>query len=114
MEIKYQTLAVVRFQKQGFHRWIDATDDRLYLENRHRHLFHVEVKLELFGDDREVEFHDLLDFCQENFPGGELGEQSCEQMAIALAANIRERWSGRAIVVGVYEDGEVGAQIRIC
>ena len=100
----------VRFQVPGFHHWPEPTSERAYLGQRHRHLFHVEVRMEVGHDDREVEFHDLLDFARAQFPGGELGGQSCEMMARQLGKEIARRF-GRAIEVTVSEDGEVGAVV---
>ncbi len=100
----------VRFQVPGFHHWPEPTERRAYLGQRHRHLFHVEVRMEVGHDDREVEFHDLLDFARAQFPGGELGGQSCEMMARQLGKEIARRF-GRAVEVTVSEDGEVGAGV---
>lgn len=61
-------------------------------------------------DNREVEFHDLLDFVRSRFPGCELGGQSCEMMAQALGKETARRF-GRAVEVSVCEDGEVGAMV---
>jgi hypothetical protein len=105
------TSAVIRFAVEGWHRWPDAPPHRAYLAETHRHLFHVEVRLEVFHDDREVEYHDLLDFCREAFPGGDMGTSSCEMMAHALLQKVEENYPGRTITVSVFEDGEVGAII---
>lgn len=104
---------VVQLQVPGFHRWPGATGDRAYLAQRHRHLFHVEVKLQVFHQDREVEFHDLLDFCRAHFPGGEMGGASCEMMAEQLLSAIAQKYPNRAASVGVFEDGEVGAEVSL-
>jgi hypothetical protein len=98
----------VRFTQPGFHHWPEPTKQRAYLGERHRHLFHVEVRLQVQHDDREVEFHDLLDLARGLFPGGELGGQSCETMARSLGKQIARHY-GRAVEVNVSEDGEVGA-----
>jgi hypothetical protein len=109
-----QTFVTVRYQVEGFHCWPDAPEHLAYLRARHRHLFHVEAKVEVFADDREIEFHDLLRFCKAHFAGGELGSWSCERMASHLADNITARFPGRAVTVSVFEDGEVGATYCIC
>jgi hypothetical protein len=108
-----KSVAVVRLQVPGFHCWPGATGDRAYLAQRHRHLFHVEVKIETFHGDRELEFHDLLDFCREHFPGGELSGRSCEHMAEELLGAIAQKYPNRAVSVGVFEDGEVGAEVTL-
>lgn len=105
-----QATIFVRFTQPGFHYWPEPTKGREYLGRRHRHLFHVEVRLNVSHDDREVEFHDLLDFARHAFPGGELGGQSCEMLARSLATEIAHRYQ-RAVEVSVSEDGEVGALV---
>lgn len=105
-----QPTIFVRFQVPGFHHWPNPTLGREYLGKRHRHLFHVEVRMSVDHDDREVEFHDLLDFARHAFAGGELGGQSCEMMARALGKETARRF-GRAVQVSVSEDGEVGAVV---
>lgn len=103
----------VRFEVEGFHHWPAAPAHRSYLGHRHRHIFRVEIQIELRGDDREIEFHDLLDFARDRFVGGELGAQSCEMMAAALGQSIADRWPGRRVVVSVSEDGENGGLVVI-
>lgn len=99
----------VRFQVPGFHCWKDATGDRAYLATRHRHLFHVEIKLQVYHDDREVELHDLSDFCRKAFPGGEMGGLSCEMMAQGLLQRLIEQYGDRSMQISISEDGECGA-----
>lgn len=105
------TLAVIRFQVEGFHRWPDAPEPRAYLAQSHRHLFHVEVQIEVFHDDREIEFHDLLDFTRSVFPGGDMGSDSCEVMAKEIIKQLTNKYGRRAMQVSVFEDGEVGAVV---
>lgn len=105
------TQVVVRFQCPGLHRWPFAPERRRYLAHLHRHLFHVEVRLEVLHQDREIEFHDLLDFCLMHFPGGDQGSKSCEMMAEGMVNDVIARWPGRRVQVAVFEDGEVGAEV---
>jgi hypothetical protein len=106
------SIILVRFQVPGFHNWPGAVNHpgREYLASLHRHLFHVEVRMTVTHDDREVEFHDLLDTAKRLFPGGEMGASSCEHMARKLGKEIA-RLFGRAVEVSVSEDGEVGALV---
>lgn len=100
----------IRFNFAGFHRWEGAPEHRSYLASRHRHLFGVEVKCLVNNDDREIEFHDLLDESKAFFNEPERGNQSCEMMARALGENLAKRYQ-RAFTVMVSEDGECGAQV---
>lgn len=105
------TFAVVRFTQSGFHHWQNAPDERAYLAQSHRHLFHLEVKVEVKHMDREIEYHDLLDYCHTLFPGGDMGGKSCEHMAAGIVEAITRRWERRRVMVSVFEDGEVGAEL---
>lgn len=114
---------VVRFQVVGWHCWPDAPDHRAYLRNEHRHQFHVEIRVDVAHDDREVEFHDLLEWGRRQFPlGMERGDNStlsCEMMCRHYIDAMARRYEGgwlqidaftrRHGQVSVFEDGEVGA-----
>jgi len=102
----------VKFAVDGFHYWHDAPEGRKYLSNNHRHLFHVDIRTYVEHDDREIEFHDLLDFAKSQFPGGHMGGMSCEMMASKLGVKLAERFK-RTFLVEVSEDGECGASIII-
>lgn len=103
---------IVRFAVQGFHHWPEPSVNRSYLGNRHRHLFHVEVETSVLHENREVEFHDLHDEAWALFPGGELGGQSCEMLARALAESLRTKLR-RPVTVTVFEDNEMGARVSV-
>jgi len=103
--------AVVRFTSPGFHHWNGATGEREYLASPHRHLFFVEVSVEVSHDDREIEFHDLLDWCRSEFGSGDFGGQSCEMLARGLLEKIVRRFGKRRTIVSVFEDNEVGAVV---
>lgn len=105
------TKIFVKYTFEGFHRWPGATGFRSYLADRHRHIFHVAASIEVFDDDREIEFHDFLRYCRAQTPGGELGSRSCEMIARDLLGNINARYPGRQAFVKVSEDGEVGAYV---
>jgi hypothetical protein len=107
----------VRFIEPGFHRWPGATEERAYLADRHRHLFYVAVTVEVDHDDREIEFHDLLEVARAMYRrmgngDGEYGSMSCEAMARQLGQALAELYS-RPFEVSVYEDNEVGATVTV-
>jgi hypothetical protein len=97
----------VTYTAEGFHHWPDAPPHRAYLAARHRHLFHVKVVVEVSHADREIECHDLRDFCIGVFER-DLGSRSCEMMAEDLSQEVTRRFGKRRVVVEVMEDGEVG------
>lgn len=102
----------VRFQSAGIHHWPGATGERAYLATPHRHQFHVEVAVPVTHDDREVEFHDLLEFCRSAFPTGDLGAMSCEMLARQLGDAVMQRYL-RPVTVTVSEDGECGSVVEM-
>lgn len=111
----------VTFARHGFHNWPEAEGTRSYLAQRHRHLFHVSVELETFHDDREVEFHDLQDWCVRTWDqigvehqksvGKELGRRSCEEVALYFIYKLTRQFGGRRVSVEVTEDEDVGARL---
>ena len=106
----------VRFTFAGFHRWAGAPAGRASLADRHRHLFHVEVRMQVAHDDREVEFHDLLDEARAIFEGfsvnGNFGPHSCEMLGRELGSKLIDHYK-RPVTVIVSEDGECGAQVEV-
>lgn len=100
----------VRFVKAGFHLWPNAPPSRAYLAQRHRHLFHVEVRVEVRHDDREIEFHDLLEEAEDLFEIAD-DTMSCEMMARVLANRLMALHDQRIFAVTVSEDGECGATV---
>ena len=105
------TRAIAKFDFIGFHSWPEATGNRAYLAQPHRHKFYVRAEIQTFHDDREIEFHDFLDFCKQNAPGGDLGRSSCEDIGRQLLTAISKQWPNRAVYIEVWEDHEVGASL---
>jgi hypothetical protein len=109
----------VKFQKVGFHYYEAAgvdinLSDVSYLANRHRHLFKFNVKIEVFHDDREIEFHQFLNYCEEAFSTSmiDISHKSVEMLADDLHNHIKIRYSGRDIIIDVSEDGECGCSVE--
>lgn len=114
----------VKTRFAGIHRYPDAPMEVDFLRHPHRHDFHVEVTIEVFHDDREIEFFMLKtrvdDYLKlyEEYNRGSCG--SCETIARSLFTAIRMApWgkvphldSFRKLSVSVFEDGENGATIN--
>ena len=99
---------------EGTHRYDGAPDEVSYLRFPHRHMFGVKVTMEVFHDDREVEFillkHAVNSFIQEQFCGDNAA-LSCEMMADTIRNYLLEKYPHRRIAVEVNEDNENGAII---
>lgn len=113
----------VTFQKEGIHRYPQAaTDPKLatgdwldvsFLATPHRHMFHFRVEMEVFHDDRDVEFIQLKRILESWLSDGTLSldYKSCEMMAKDLHAQMIINWPARDIVIEVSEDGENGCRM---
>lgn len=87
---------------QGLHRWPHAPDEVAFLRNLHRHVFHVTVKAEVEGSDRDIEYFMLRARAVEvvrtlgpvyhrNQPDLVLlKSQSCEMMAGSILVALRK------------------------
>jgi len=99
----------VTFQRAGFHRYPNAPEDVGYLASVHRHLFQFKVGIEVFHDDREIEFHQFLNWLESLYSGTlALDYRSCEMIADELSQEIQKKYPNRDIEIEVAEDGECG------
>ena len=120
---KVKSFIWVTFQKEGTHRYpAAATDPKLatgdwldvsFLASPHRHIFHFKVEMEVFHDDRDVEFIQLKRILENWYSEKTLSVdyKSCEMIAKDLYDKIAVTWPARDIRVEVSEDGENGCRI---
>jgi hypothetical protein len=113
----------VSFQKEGIHRYPEAgidpalkTGDWLdvsFLAEPHRHIFHFRVEMEVFHDNRDVEFIQLKRIIESWYRTNvlQLDFKSCEMIARDLHMQLIIQWPARDYVVEVSEDGENGCRI---
>lgn len=106
----------VTFQKEGIHLYPAAkTDPNLadvsFLGYPHRHMFKFKVWIEVFHDDRDLEFIQFKRWLEALYAEGtlELNHKSCEMISDDLAASITAKYPGRHISIEVSEDGENGS-----
>ena len=112
----------VTFRKEGTHKYPAAlTDTKLatgdeydvsFLGYPHRHIFHFRVAIEVFHDDRDIEFIQFKRWLENLYGKGtlELDYKSCEMISDDLYLAIVERYPGRRVTIEVSEDGENGSQ----
>jgi len=113
---------VVRTQFQGVHCYPNAPDRVEFLRSPHRHVFNVEAQIEVFHDDRELEFFivkESLDRFIHTTPQflevmhTYQSTMSCEQMAALVKDHLHALYgSNRLINVAVFEDDQNGALLR--
>jgi len=105
----------VSFSFEAFHNWPDAPEDVSFLRNTHRHLFYGKAYIEVFHDNREVEFfmlkREIDDYIKLNFTGN-IKSASCEKIASNLFWFIRSTLELPALRVEIWEDNENGAIIE--
>ena len=121
----------VTFRREGIHRYpAAATDPALctpgeydvsFLANAHRHIFHFRIWIDIFHNDRDIEFIQFKRWLENLYSGRgpynegqvlELDFKSCEMIADDLYIQIAGRYPGRAVWIEVAEDGENGCLIK--
>ena len=118
---KTLNMIYVTFTKEGIHKYPAALndpklatgdwDDVSYLGYPHRHIFHFEVAIQVFHDDRDVEFIQFKRWLERLYSMDtlQLDYKSCEMISDELAEQINARYPGRKIVIKISEDEENGS-----
>ena len=118
----------VTFSKEGIHKYPGADtdpklatgdwDDVSFLGYPHRHIFHFKVWIEVFHDDRDIEFIQFKRWLERLYAEVEsstsvlqLNHKSCEMIADDLALEIQRRYPNRYIKISVAEDNENGCEM---
>jgi hypothetical protein len=111
----------VQFEKEGVHKYPAALtdpklatggwDDVSFLGYPHRHVFKFRVEIEVFHEDRDIEFIQFKRWLENLYNDGtlQLDYRSCEMISDELAEKINDRYPGRKIHIQVSEDGENGS-----
>ena len=119
----------VTFNKEGIHKYPAALedhklatgdwDDVSFLGYPHRHTFHFKVWIEVFHDDRDIEFIQFKRWLERLYAEVDssssvlqLDYKSCEMIADDLAYTIRDEYPGRYIKISVAEDNENGCEME--
>ena len=109
----------IKNQFEGIHRYKDAPDEVEFLKYDHRHIFTIRSKIQVFHEDRELEFIMVKRLIQRylNERGDHsgcyyLGNKSCEQIAVEIYDLLKDRFGERKISVEVSEDNENSAIIE--
>lgn len=118
---KTTNMIYVKFTKEGIHKYPAALndpnlatgdwDDVSFLGYPHRHIFHFTVGIEVFHDDRDIEFIQFKRWLERLYAMDtlQLDYKSCEMISDELAAQINARYPERKIIIDVSEDGENGS-----
>lgn len=102
-----KTFIKVRWQFEGFHTYKDAPAEVDFLKSEHRHLFKCAAKIEVFHEDRELEFFIVQRNLKSKFNDGNMNNKSCESIAKEIVLFLMQQYgSNRIVSVEVSEDGE--------
>ena len=113
----------VTFRKEGIHKYPAALDDPKlatgdeydvsFLGYPHRHIFHFKVYIEVFHDDRDIEFIQFKRWLENLYADAtlKLDYKSCEMIADELNRIIQKRYEGRGTIIEVAEGGLNGCTI---
>ena len=106
----------VRFQKEGIHKFPAALEahelkDVHFLGYPHRHIFHFKVGIEVFHDDRDIEFILFKRWLESMYSDNtlQLDFKSCEMISDDLCDAISYKYPDRDITISVSEDNENGS-----
>jgi hypothetical protein len=114
----------VTFRKEGIHKYPAAATDPLLATNDeydvsflgypHRHIFHFRVWIDVFHNDRDIEFIQFKRWLENLYNDSvlSLDYKSCEMIADDIYIKIAERYPNRAVWIEVAEDGENGCLIK--
>ena len=114
----------VTFQKEGIHMYPAAATDPLlatgdeydvsFLGVPHRHIFHFRVWIDVFHNDRDIEFIQFKRWLENMYKDGtlKLDYKSCEMIADDIYIKIAQRYPDRAVWIEVSEDNENGCLIK--
>jgi hypothetical protein len=114
----------ITFRKEGIHRYPAADSDPQlatgdeydvsFLAVPHRHIFHFRVWIDVFHNDRDIEFIQFKRWLENLYAKGtlKLDYKSCEMIADDIYIKIAERYPNRAVWIEVAEDGENGCLIK--
>ena len=119
--LKAKKMIWVTFQKEGLHKYPAALDDPnlatgdeydvSFLGYIHRHIFKFRISIEVFHDDRDIEFIQFKRWLEKLYAESTLtlDFKSCEMIIDDLYLQINERYPGRDVHIEVSEDGENGS-----
>ena len=115
----------VTFQREGIHCYpAAATDPQLatgdyydvsFLAHPHRHIFHFRVSIDVYHNDRDIEFIQFKRWLESLYSREanclRLDYKSCEMIADDLYVQIANRYPDRSVTISVSEDNENGCII---
>jgi len=113
-----KTFVIVRHQFPALHAWTNCPHEEVsFLRHPHRHMFHVEVKVEVKHEDRDVEFfmlkNCLTQMIHDLYAHRDLGSRSCEMLCHEIRDSLHLNYPEPLYIhsISVFEDNENGAEV---
>ena len=111
---------IVTNQIKGFHKYSNAPEDVAFLRSVHRHVFQIKTTIQVFHNDRDLEFFQLqnfIDSCiRKQFKSDSFYDyifiESCESLAEFVLLELKNKYPERTAKVEVWEDGENGCSVE--
>ena len=112
--MKSKTFIKIRTQFEGVHHWPTAPAEVAHLQSPHRHTFYITLQIEVYHNDRELEFFMVKDFVDYKVVRGlvkeELGRTSCEDLNDHFYEALRQKYGdNRIYIIETSEDRERSA-----
>jgi hypothetical protein len=108
----------ITFNREGIHKYPAALEnphlaDVSFLGYPHRHIFHFRVSIDVFHNDRDIEFIQFKRWLESLYSNStlDLDYKSCEMIADDLYLQIANRYPERNVTISVSEDNENGCEI---
>ena len=109
-----KTFVEIKTNYEFLHCWKNAPEEVSFLRNLHRHIFYVIVKMEVFHNDRDIEFfmlkndiNKIIDDLKKTW----LQTISCEQMGLDIMNKLKQKYN-RNICIKISEDNENSAIVE--
>lgn len=108
----YKRTITVKNTMDLVHCWPDAPLEVAFLRNPHRHMMHIYTEIDVYHNDRELEFLMVQNSIKSMLDHAEfLMSISCEQIAECVIEHILNTYGDRSVSVRVMEDDENGATV---
>lgn len=105
--------AIIKFNFEGVHKYPEAPIEVAFLRNEHRHIFYVDVYVEQFHDNRDVEYIALKRKLQKMYNHSVICDnKSCEMLAKEVKQEVELLLPDRKVKVAVFEDMENGSLVE--
>jgi hypothetical protein len=96
-------------QFEGYHKYPDAPQEVEFLKYPHRHIFKLKIWIEVFHNDRDIEFFMFKNFINRMIEVNNLNNKSCEMISDDIYTIIKRTYPERNVWIEVSEDGENGS-----